>query len=61
MVPVPPTLQLYEVAPLAVKVAELPEQIVAGLAVKVTAGGVITDTLTVLVLVQPLPLVPVTV
>jgi len=49
------------VAPLAVKVAELPLQIAVGLETMVKVGVGNTRILTVLVLVQPEALVPVTV
>lgn len=53
-------LQLYVVAPLAVKVEDWPTHIEVGLAVAVIVGVVFTVTLTVLVLAQPF-VVPVTV
>ena len=56
-----PGIQLYVVAPLAVIVVELPEQIVVLVAVVVTVGLGVTLTVTVCVLVQPLTAVPVTV
>jgi hypothetical protein len=56
-----PGIQLYVEAPLAVSVVEDPEQTVAGAAVAVTFGNGFTVTVTVAVLKQPGPFVPVTV
>jgi hypothetical protein len=53
-------LQLYVLAPLAVNVILLPEKMVAELGVTTTAGSGLTVTVTVEVLLQPLPFVPVT-
>jgi hypothetical protein len=55
-----PGFQVYVVAPLPVKVAELPAHIAIGLAIAVTVGIGLTVNVTVFVLVQ-LPLAPVTV
>ena len=60
--PVPnPPLQLYDVAPPAVRVEEAPLQMVEGDALNVTVGFAFTVTVVVTVLVQPFPSVPVTV
>jgi hypothetical protein len=56
-----PGIHVYEVAPLAVIVAELPAQMVAVDVVVVTVGVVFTVTNTVCVAVQPFAAVPVTV
>jgi hypothetical protein len=56
-----PGIQLYVVAPEAVSVVELPEQIVVFDAVVVTVGVLLTVISCVVVLVHPLAAVPVTV
>ena len=53
-------LHVYEFAPLAVSVANCPTQIAAGVLTEITGGG-LTVTVTWVVAVHPLPLVPVTV
>jgi len=58
--PVSPILQLYVLAPLAVKVDGNPAHIVIGEADAVTVGIELTVTVTVAVFVQPAALVPVT-
>ena len=45
--------QVYELAPLAVITVVLPEQMVSGLPTVVMVGVLITDTITVSVLIQP--------
>jgi hypothetical protein len=57
----PPVLQLYVLAPLAVNVDDSPLFIVAGFAEAVTVGNGFTVTVTVAVPVHPAVLVPVTV
>ena len=56
-----PVLQEYVIAPVAVKVAELPTQTTLGEADTVKLGNVLTVKLTVSVLTQPITSVPVTV
>jgi hypothetical protein len=55
----PPGFQVYVRAPLAVKVDELPAQMVAGLAVAITVGIGLTTKVTVCVPGQAKVLVPV--
>lgn len=56
-----PEVQTYDAAPLAVKVAELPWQILALLFVIITFGSADTVTVTDALAEQPFGLVPVTV
>jgi len=58
---VAPVLHKYVVAPPELSVVELPEQIVAGVAVAVTVGVVLTVTTTVCGALVQAPVVPVTV
>ena len=54
-----PVFQLYELAPLAVKVAVCPAQIVGLFTLTIGIG--LTTTVTTFVLVQPIAFVPITV